>query len=134
MNMRLSRNHQKRTARGLLAVVAGLWLLAAAAPCIAAQTQVCPPDTLNSHCPADHTAALAAADNCDALAALNCRLPNPNPPSSALDIPAPAPLLLLQTLPLAPDVLRAQRAPNWVRTAVDPATPVLNRKQSRLLI
>lgn len=133
MNMRLSRNHQKRTARGLLAVVAGLWLLAAAAPCIAAQTQVCPPDTLNGHCPADHAPALAASDNCDALAALNCRLPNPNPPSAAPEIPAPAPLLL-QTLPLVPDVTRAPRAPNFVRAAADPPTPVLNRKQSRLLI
>ncbi len=126
------RKHQKRTARGLLATLVGLWLLAAAAPCVMAQPSAYPPDMVGSHCPQSQPA-LDAADNCDALAALNCRLPNPNPPSAALDIPAPTPVLL-QTFPIVLDVIQADRLSHFAHTTVDPPTPLLNRKQSRLLI
>ena len=129
----LSRKHQKRTARDLLAALVGVWLLAAAAPCVMAQPPACLPDMTGKYCPNENQPALDAADGCDALAALNCRLPDPNPPSIALDIPAPAPILL-QTLPVVPEVSRASLLPNFVRAAVDPPTPLLNRKQSRLLI
>lgn len=129
----LGRKHQKRTARGLLATLVGLWLLAAAAPCVMAQPPACPPDMVGNHCPHEGQSALDAADSCDALATLNCRLPNPNPPSAALDIPAPAPVLL-QTFSMALDVIQADRLSHFAHTTVDPPTPLLNRKQSRLLI
>ncbi len=128
--IRLSRKH---TARGLLATLVGLWLLAAAAPCVMAQPSACPPDMAGNHCPHEGQPALDAADNCDALAALNCRLPNPNPPSITLDVPAPMPMSL-QTLPLAPDVTQTDRLSHFARTTVDSPTPLLHRKQSRLLI
>lgn len=131
--MRHIRKHQKHTARSLLAVVTGLWLLAAAAPCVAAQSVVCPQDMAGKNCPHENPPALGATDGCDALAALNCRLPDPNPPNATLDIPAPAPMLL-HTLPLIPEVSRARLLPNVVRAAIDPPSPLLNRKQSRLLI
>ena len=129
----LGRKHRKRTARGLLAVLSGLWLLAAAAPCLAAQPMACPSDSLGNHCPLDSRSALDAACGCGALEALNCHLPNPNPPSAALDIPAPAPMLL-QTLPVPPEISRVSRLPTFARTNADPPTPLLNRKQSRRLI
>ena len=129
----LGRKHQKRTARGLLATLAGVWLLAAAAPCVLAQPPACPPDMVGHHYPHESQPALDAADNCDALAALNCRLPNPNPPSAALDIPVPTPVLL-QTFPMVLDVIQADRLSHFAHTTVDPPTPLLNRKQSRLLI
>ena len=131
--IRLSRKHREHTTRGLLATLAGLWLLAAAAPCVMAQPPICPPDMVGNHCPHESQPALDAADNCDALAALNCRLPNPNPPSAALDIPAPA-AVLLQTFPMVLDVIQADRLSHFAHTTVDPPTPLLNRKQSRLLI
>ena len=129
----LGRKHQKRTARGLLATLVGLWLLAAAVPCVMAQPPACPPDMAGNHHPHESQPALDAADNCDALAALNCRLPNPNPPSVTLDVPAPA-AVLLQTLPMVLDVIQADRLSHFAHTTVDPPTPLLNRKQSRLLI
>ena len=129
----LGRKHQKRTARSLLAVFGGLWLLASAAPCMAAQPMACPSDTPGNHCPQDGHSALDTAGGCGALETLNCHLPNPNPPSAALDIPAPAPMLL-QTLPVAPEISRVSRLPTFARTDADPHTPLLNRKQSRRLI
>lgn len=130
----LGRKHQKRTARGLLATLAGLWLLAAAAPCVVmAQPSACPPDMAGNHCPHETQPTLDTADNCDALAALNCRLPNPNPPSITLDVPAPMPMLL-QTLPVMLDITRAGRLSSFTRTTVYPPAPLLDRKQSRLLI
>ncbi len=128
-----NRNNVRRTARGLLATLAGVWLLAAAAPCVMAQAPACPPDMVGNHCPHESQPTLDAADNCDALAALNCRLPSPNPPSATLDMPAPAPVLL-QTLPVVFDVARANSLSNFAYTTVHPPTPLLNRKQSRLLI
>ncbi len=130
--MRLSQKHQKRTARGLLAALAGVWLLAAAVPCVMAQPAACPPDMAGKYCPHENQPALDVADGCDALAALNCRLPDPNPPSITLDTPAPVPMLL-QTLPVTLTVVRTNHPPGFARAA-DPPTPLLNRKQSRLLI
>ena len=131
--IRLSRKHREHTARGLLATLAGLWLLAAAVPCVMAQPPACPPDMAGNNCPHEGQPALDTADNCDALAALNCRLPNPNPPSITLDVPAPMPMLL-QTLPRVLDVTQAGRLSSFTRTTVDSPTPLLDRKQSRLLI
>lgn len=128
----LGRKHQKRTARGLLAVLGSLWLLASAAPCVAAPV-TCPTDSLGNHCPQDGHSALDTACGCGTLEALNCHLPNPNPPSAALDIPSPAPMLL-QTLPVAPEISRVSRLPAFARTHADSPTPLLNRKQSRRLI
>src|SRR3989344_130362 len=132
--IRLSRKRREHITRGLLATLAGLWLLAAAAPCVVmAQAPACPPDMASHHYPHESQPALDAADNCDALAALNWRLPNPNPPSITLDVPAPMPMLL-QTLPRVLDVTQAGRLSSFTRTTVDSPTPLLDRKQSRLLI
>jgi hypothetical protein len=117
----------------LLAAFACVWLFAAAAPCVMAQPAACPQDTMGNPCPHDNPSALSAPDGCDALTALNCQLPDPNPPSAALDIPAPAPMLL-HTLPLLPEVSRSDLLLNFVRAGIDPPSPLLNRKQSRLLI
>jgi len=84
-------------------------------------------------CPHENQQGIAAPDTCEALTALNCLMPEPNPPSAALDIPAPAPMLL-QTLPIAPDVIRTGLLLNIPRLATGPPSPLLNRKQNRLLI
>ena len=68
----LGRKHQKRTARGLLATLAGVWLLAAAAPCVLAQPPACPPD-MAGDCPSMDHPGQSAANDCDALMAVDCQ-------------------------------------------------------------
>lgn len=122
-----NRNSIRRTARGLLALMAGSWLLIAVAPCVMAGAMPAPLDHANC-CP-DHK-----APDCDTLAALDCQVPQPVPPSASFDIPASVPVLLY-ALPAALDLPSRPAAPAYVRIGASPPPPhVLNRKHSRLLI
>jgi len=67
----LSRKVRSRTAQTLLAVVGGLWLFAAAAPCVMAAPH-CPPGMAGDCPPADRPG-LPAAIDCDVLTAVDCR-------------------------------------------------------------
>ncbi|HSW53127.1 MAG TPA: hypothetical protein VLG93_07840 [Sulfuricaulis sp.] len=76
------RTELKTLARGTLALAGVLWLTAAGAPCVMAQTPV-PEDPTPSHCPehAKHSGAgLAAMPDCGPVTALNCQLPDSDTP------------------------------------------------------
>jgi len=65
----LTRKIRYRTAQTILALVGGLWLLAAAAPCVMAA----PHSGMNAPCEGTDHAALPAAPNCDSLQAIDCQ-------------------------------------------------------------
>lgn len=123
-----NRNGIRRTARGLLALVAGAWLLAAAAPCVMAAPMPMPAD--HAGCCPDKAPPLT---DCDALMALDCQQPQPTPPSVSVDVPVSTPVLLY-TLPLALDPPLRHDTPLHARADTAPPPPFLDRKQSRLLI
>lgn len=124
-----TRKALRRTARGLLAVMAGAWLFAAVAPCVMAQ----PAPAAGSHAGCCTDKAVPLAENCDALSALDCRTPEPVPPSAAFDQPAPA-VALLYTVPAALTPSFAGPARPSLRADTSPPPPHLNRKHTRLLI
>ncbi len=123
-----NRNGIRRTARALLTLMAGAWLLAAAAPCAMAAPMPIPAD--HAGCCPDKATPLA---DCEALMALDCQQPQPTPPSMSIDVPVSMPVLLY-TLPLALDPPLPQDIPLHARTDSAPPPPLLDRKQSRLLI
>lgn len=67
----LSRKVRYRTAQMLLAVVGGLWLIAAAAPCVMV-TSHCPPG-MAADCPSMDHPGMSMAGDCDALTAADCQ-------------------------------------------------------------
>ena len=67
----LSRKIRTRTAQTLLALVGGLWLLAAAAPCVMAAPH-CPMGMAGDCSSMDHPG-MAAAGDCDVLVAVDCQ-------------------------------------------------------------
>lgn len=118
---------QKRTARGLLALMAGAWLFASAAPCVMASPAPMPMDHV---CCPDKT--LPASAECDTLSALDCQLPKPTPPSVLFDLPMPT-LALLYAVPSAPVALRRHSIEPPPRADISPP-PHLSHKHTRLLI
>src|SRR3990172_5091413 len=78
------RTELKTLARGTLALAGLLWLIAAGAPCVMAQTP--DPDPAPSHCPehAKHNGAgHAAMPNCGPVTTINCQLPDTGTPFAA---------------------------------------------------
>ncbi len=67
----LTRKIRYRTAQTMLALVGGLWLLAAAVPCVMAMSH-CPPG-MAGDCPPTAQPELSAAGDCDVLAAVDCQ-------------------------------------------------------------
>ncbi len=67
----LSRKTRFRTTQTLLALMGSLWLLAAAAPCVMAAPH-CPPD-MAGDCPSMDHPGQSAANDCDALMAVDCQ-------------------------------------------------------------
>lgn len=126
-----TRKSLRRTARGLLALMAGAWLFAAAAPCTMAQPMPVPADVMDC-CP-DHMALAAMAPDCDMLAAFDCQKPQPTPPSASTDVPVSTPVLLY-TLPVALDPPLPRDVQPYAHSDNAPPPPLLDRKQSRLLI
>jgi hypothetical protein len=125
-----SRKSIRRTARALLVFLTGTWLLAAMAPCVAAAPMPMPAQTGPAPCHADRDHRAAMPVDCDALSALHCQQSQPTPPSVTLDIPVTVPV---QSVTLAPRPLPFVR--DRLASALDvPSPPVLDRKQSRLLI
>lgn len=92
----------KTIARGTLALAGLLWLIAAGAPCVMAQTSV--PDAAPNHCPG-HAKHNCAGPECGPVTAINCQLPDTGTPLAAgfgdfamtpiLLATLPAPFLLL---------------------------------------
>ena len=74
----------KTLARGTLALAGMLWLIAAGAPCVMAQTP--DPAPAPSHCPehAKHSGAgHAAMPDCGPVTMINCQLPDTDTPLAA---------------------------------------------------
>ncbi|MEK7666629.1 MAG: hypothetical protein AAB406_03040 [Pseudomonadota bacterium] len=67
----LSRKVRFRTAQTLLALMGGLWLFAAAAPCVMAAPH-CPPG-MAGDCPSMDHPGLSAVGDCDVLTAVDCQ-------------------------------------------------------------
>jgi hypothetical protein len=120
--MLFSRRRIKSFARSFAVLLAGLWLAAAAAPCVMAET--------DCHDPGCAQQMLAEGNG---AAVLDCQLPNPNPPTDVSFAPmaiAPVVVALLPAAP-APDTAPPRQ---WVRSALNlPFTP-LNLQHARLLI
>ena len=120
------RIHQ-RTARAILALVGGLWLVAAAAPCVAAMSSC--PMGMSGDCPstADHP-----TPDCTALNAVDCQTSN----EARLVVALPAldftmVPVRLYSLPALP-VLSPTHAPDRYATVI--LHPPLNLQNAVLLI
>lgn len=121
-----TRKTTRHTARGLLALMAGAWLFASAAPCVMASP---------ASMPMDHACCSDKAPpptDCDTLSTLDCQLPKPAPPSAVFDLPMPT-LALLHAVPSAPAALRRHRIEPPPRADISPP-PHLSHKHTRLLI
>jgi len=125
----LSRKVRYRTAQMLLAVVGGLWLIAAAAPCVMV-TSHCPPG-MAGDCPMDHPG-MSMAGDCDALTAADCqssgeeRLAATTPVMDFSVVP-----VRLHDLPVA-TVLHTPHTPDRYATVI--LSPPLNLQHAVLLI
>jgi hypothetical protein len=104
-----------------------LWLFAAFAPCVMAGDHQCArSDNGKEPC------ALTANVQCG-LAAVDCRLPDPNPPNDiAVDPPAPV-AVVLATLPVVEPLMPA-RWRQWTRAGVEPSPASPPLENIRLLI
>jgi hypothetical protein len=73
--------NRKRVARGLLAMLASLWLVAGAAPCVMAQSH--PMNHGSVQCPMHDGVMNMDADNCGPVTAVSCQLPDLQSPLAA---------------------------------------------------
>ena len=126
----LSKRIRQRTARAVLALVGGLWLVAAAAPCVAAMS-TCPMG-MSSDCLSTNGQDRATNPDCTTLNAVDCQTSSEErlvvtPP--ALDFTM-APVRL-HSLPALPGVSPAH-APDRYATVI--LHPPLNLQHAVLLI
>jgi hypothetical protein len=97
-----SRFRTRRLAARLAALFVGAWLFAALSPCVMAMDHPCGEMDSGKTC-------MQTAEPCG-LAAVDCQLTDPNPPSTAsLDLPVPLPVVVLSVRP-AHDPLAEHRA------------------------
>ena len=123
----LTKNLHRRTTRSLLTLLGGLWLLAAAAPCVMAMSY-CPPDMSCGGLPMDQ---LAIGD-CDALAAADCRISGVERLVSAVPVVDFSIIpVRLHSLP-ADAALHLIRVPDRYANVILP--PPLNLQHAKLLI
>ncbi len=127
-----SRNKLKRAGRAFLALVAGLWLSAALAPCAQAMASVVPVPDMN--CPAGHAEHGDQTAGTDVAATTDCHLPDIAPQTNlatpVLDIPVTG----ISTIPLAVAPVRHAVPPRSVRASVSIPEPPPLLRNSVLLI
>ncbi|MBI3545129.1 MAG: hypothetical protein HY081_00835 [Gammaproteobacteria bacterium] len=95
--LRWFRSHSKSLARGMIAAMASLWLVAIAAPCVMAQAPQMDYGATRCHMPMTQ----ADMNNCDPVSAVSCQLPDINSPLIAALGDIPYTPVLLSTLPAA---------------------------------
>ena len=95
-----SRRKLKPTARALLALIAALWLVAWAAPCVMAQTQPMM-NHASVHCPMHDGVVNLDADDCGPVTAVSCQLPDLQSPLAAALGDMTVTPVLLTVLPIA---------------------------------
>lgn len=93
------RRKLKPIARGLLATIASLWLVAGAAPCVMAQSQ--PMNHASVHCPMHDGSMNMDADDCGPVAAVSCQMPDINSPATVAFGDMAVTPALLTVLPVA---------------------------------
>lgn len=126
----LSKRIRQRTARAVLALVGGLWLVAAAAPCVAAMSSC--PMGMNGDCPSMTDPGHSTNPDCTALNAVDCqtsheeRLVMPLPALDFTMVP-----VRLHSLPALPG-LHPAHAPDRYATVI--LHPPLNLQHAVLLI
>lgn len=126
----LSRKTRFRTAQTLLALMGGLWLFAAAAPCVMAAPH-CPPG-MAGDCPSMDQPGLYAAGDCDVLVAVDCQS------AGEERLAATAPVMDFSVIPvrlhgLPPAAaLHAPHTPDRYATVI--LSPPLNLQHAVLLI
>lgn len=127
-----SRNKLKRAGRAFLALIAGLWLSVALAPCALAMASVVPMPEMN--CLSGHTDDGDRAAGTDVGVATDCHLPDiasqNNLASPAFDIPATA----VPAIPLALVPVRHGVPPRSLRASVSIPEPPPLLRNSVLLI
>ncbi len=123
-----TRTLQQRTARGLIALLGGLWLLMAAAPCVMAAP--CH-DMGNTPCPAPGP--LSGAPDCDSLQAADCQREE----ATLNQLPAPdmqAALVLLTRAPAVFTQISVLLARDADRLALRISSPPLYLQHAALLL
>ena len=122
----------KPIARGLLAVVASLWLVAAAVPC--AMAQPLPSDPASVPCSMDKSMAPADMKDCGPAMTMKCKLPEINSPiAAALSDHAVTPILLT-VLPVSLTLSgTGERLPRDFFTPDIPAPPLYIRHLTLLI-
>jgi len=126
----LTRKVRFRTAQTLLALMGGLWLLAATAPCVMAAPH-CPPG-MAGDCPSMDHPGLSAAGDCDVLTAVDCQS------SGEERLAATTPVMDFSVVPVrlhdlpSVAVLHTPHTPDRYATVI--LSPPLNLEDAVLLI
>ena len=102
------RRKLKPIARGLLATIASLWLVAGAAPCVMAQSH--PMNHASVHCPMHDGGMNMDTDNCGPVTAVSCQMPDVNSPATVAFGDMAVTPVLLTVLPVT-TVLPDNRVP-----------------------
>lgn len=126
----LSKRIRQRTARVLLALVGGLWLVAAAAPCVAAMSDC--PLGMASDCATASSPDHSTNHDCTTLNAVDCQTSHDE--RLAATVPAPDFTVVpvrLHSLPAFP-ALPSAHAPDRYATVI--LSPPLNLQHAVLLI
>jgi len=129
------RKNRKGIARGLLAVAASVWLVAAAAPCVMAQNH--PADPASSPCVMSKGmahAAMADMKDCGPVTAVNCKLPDINTPLSAALGDLVATPVLLTTLPVSIILTQTRQPPRHDFFTPDIPAPPLHIQHLTLIL
>lgn len=127
----LNRRHLHAARKGLLGLVAGLWLFAAALPCVMAAP--CP-SGMDGPCPPGGTSGVPLDQVCDSLEAAACQISSGEHqlvrlPAADLELPAPiVPAITLPTNPGAATLAPLQRHPDQFALRLSP--PPLYRQYS----
>ena len=96
------RRKLKPIARGLLATIASLWLVAGAAPCVMAQSH--PMNHASVHCPMHDGGMNMDTDNCGPVTAVSCQMPDVNSPATVAFGDMAVTPVLLTVLPVTTDL------------------------------
>lgn len=133
--MRWFRTQLKTVGRATLALAGLLWLIAAASPCVMAQTS--DPDPVSSHCPehAKHKGAgQSVMPDCGPATAINCQLPDTGTPLAASFGDFAMTPVLLVTLPVPVVLSGAGLRPRHDFLAPDIPAPPLHIQHLTLIL
>ncbi len=127
------RKRRRNIARGLLAAMGSLWLVAATSPCVMAQPHQM--DQASFHCPMDEgIAAKAMSSDCGPVVAVGCQLPDLNSPPVAAPGDLAVTPVLLTTLPVSIILPRIQGQSRHDFSTPDIPAPPLHIQHLTLIL